>query len=57
VQHISEQGREAGTVQPVATKPSVRSEGGVGVVSIYRKQGRNESTFPLSNRDNKQNSA
>jgi hypothetical protein len=57
VQHISEQGREAGTVQPVATKPSVRSEGGVGVVSIYQKQGRNESTFPLSNRDNKQNSA
>jgi hypothetical protein len=34
VQHISEKGREAGVVQPVATKPSVGSDGGVGVVSI-----------------------
>jgi hypothetical protein len=32
VQHALEQGREAGTVQPVTTKPSVDSEGGVGVV-------------------------
>jgi hypothetical protein len=32
VQHVPEQGREAGTVQPIATKTSVGSEGGVGVV-------------------------
>jgi hypothetical protein len=32
VQHLPEQGREAGTVQPVATVPSVGSEGGVGVI-------------------------
>jgi hypothetical protein len=32
VQHVSEQGSKAGTVQPITTKPSVGSEGGVGVV-------------------------
>jgi hypothetical protein len=32
VQHVPEQGREARTVQPIATKPSVGSEGDVGVV-------------------------
>jgi hypothetical protein len=32
VQHVSEQHRKTGTVQPVATKLSVGSEGGVGVV-------------------------
>jgi hypothetical protein len=32
VQHVPKQGRETGTVQPFATKPSVGSEGGVGVV-------------------------
>jgi hypothetical protein len=30
VLHILKQGRETGTVQPIATKPSVGSEGGVG---------------------------
>jgi hypothetical protein len=32
VQHVLEQGRKPGTVQPVAMVPSVGSEGGVGVV-------------------------
>jgi hypothetical protein len=32
VQHVPEQGRNAGMVQPVATKPSVGPMGGVGVV-------------------------
>jgi hypothetical protein len=32
VRHVPEQGRETGTVQPVAMKPSVGSKGGVGVV-------------------------
>jgi hypothetical protein len=31
VQHVLEQGRKAGTVQPIAPKPSVGLEGGVGV--------------------------
>jgi hypothetical protein len=30
VQHIPEQGRKTGVVQPVTTEPSVSSEGGVG---------------------------
>jgi hypothetical protein len=34
VQHIPEQGQEIGMVQPIAMKPSVGSEGGIGVV-IY----------------------
>jgi hypothetical protein len=32
VKHIPEQGRKAGTVQPIVTEPSVGLEGGVGVV-------------------------
>jgi hypothetical protein len=32
VEHILEQSRKARTVQPVATKPSVGPEGGIGVV-------------------------
>jgi hypothetical protein len=32
VQHIPKQGKEAGTVQPIATKSSVGSKDGVGVV-------------------------
>jgi hypothetical protein len=32
VQHVSKQSGKAGTVQPVATEPSVGIEGGVGVV-------------------------
>jgi hypothetical protein len=32
VEHVPEQGRKAGTVQPVAMKLSVSPEGGVGVV-------------------------
>jgi hypothetical protein len=32
VQHISEQHRETGMVEPVTTKPSIGSESGVGVV-------------------------
>jgi hypothetical protein len=32
VQHVLEQGQKAGTVQPIAPKPSVGPEGGVGVV-------------------------
>jgi hypothetical protein len=31
-QHVPEQGRKPEVVQPVATEPSVRSKGGVGVV-------------------------
>jgi hypothetical protein len=34
-------------------EPSVGSEGGVGIVVHLSKQGRNESTFHPSNRDNK----
>jgi hypothetical protein len=33
VQHVPEQGHKLGTVQPIATVPSVGSEGGVGVVA------------------------
>jgi hypothetical protein len=51
VQHIPEQGWEAKMVQPIATEPSIGSEGVVGVSSIYRKQRRNGSTFHPSNRD------
>jgi hypothetical protein len=32
VQYVLEQGQETSTVQPVAMKPSIGSEGGVGVV-------------------------
>jgi hypothetical protein len=32
VQHIPEQGGKTGAVQPITTEPSIRSEGGVGVV-------------------------
>jgi hypothetical protein len=32
VQHVSEQGQKPGTVQPIATVPSVGSEGGIGVI-------------------------
>jgi hypothetical protein len=32
VKHVPEQGRKAGTVQPVATEPSVGPEGDIGVV-------------------------
>jgi hypothetical protein len=32
VKHVLEQGQEAGTVQPIATVPSVGLEGGIGVV-------------------------
>jgi hypothetical protein len=38
VQHVSEQGRKLGTVQPIATVPSVGSEGGVGVVVHLSKK-------------------
>jgi hypothetical protein len=54
VQHVSEQGREAETVQPITLKPSVGSECGVGVVVNLSKKGRNESTFHPLNRGNKQ---
>jgi hypothetical protein len=37
VQHVPEQHREIGTVQPVTIKPSVGSEGGVGVVVYLSK--------------------
>jgi hypothetical protein len=53
VQHVSEQGKKLGAVQPVTTEPSIGSKGGVGVVIHLSKQGGNESTFHLSNRDNK----
>jgi hypothetical protein len=52
VQHVPELGRKPGAVQPVTTEPSVGSKGGVGVVIHLSKQGRNESTFHPSNRDN-----
>jgi hypothetical protein len=32
VKHVPEQGRKAGTVQPIATEPSIGLEGGIGVV-------------------------
>jgi hypothetical protein len=32
VQHVTEQGQKTGMVQPVATKPSIGSESGVGIV-------------------------
>jgi hypothetical protein len=32
VQHVPKQGWETGMVQPIATKPSIGSEGGVGVI-------------------------
>jgi hypothetical protein len=32
VEHVPEQSRKAGTVQPIAMKPSVGPEGDVGVV-------------------------
>jgi hypothetical protein len=32
VKHDPEQGREAETVQPITTEPSVGPEGGVGIV-------------------------
>jgi hypothetical protein len=41
MKHVPEQGRKAGTVQPVATEPSTGPEGGVGVVvylSTIRKK-------------------
>jgi hypothetical protein len=31
-QHVPEHGQKTGTVQPIATKPSVGPEGGIGVV-------------------------
>jgi hypothetical protein len=37
VQHILEQGRKTGMVQPITTKLSVGSEGGVGVVAHHDK--------------------
>jgi hypothetical protein len=57
VQHVPEQGREVETVQPAITKPSVGSEGDIGVIILLSKKRRNESTFHSSDRDNKQNSA
>jgi hypothetical protein len=57
VQHVPEQGQETGTVQPIATKPSVGSESGIGVVihlsKIREKRQQTIMTFHLSNRDNK----
>jgi hypothetical protein len=42
VKHVPEQGQKAGTVQPVATKPSIGPEGCIGVVvhlsKIRKKQ-------------------
>jgi hypothetical protein len=32
VQHVSKQGQKAGMVQPVAPKPSIGPEGGIGAV-------------------------
>jgi hypothetical protein len=37
VQHVPEQGGKTGAVQPVATEPSVGSEGGIGVVIYLSK--------------------
>jgi hypothetical protein len=53
VQHVPEQGGKPGVVQSITTEPSIDSKGGVGVVIHLLKQGRNESTFHPSNRDNK----
>jgi hypothetical protein len=53
VKHILEQGRKAGTVQPITTEPSVGPEGGVRVVIHLSQQGRNEASFYPLNRDNK----
>jgi hypothetical protein len=50
VKHIPEQGRKDGTVQPVATKPSVSHEGGVGVVIHLSEIRKNKSTFHPLNR-------
>jgi hypothetical protein len=51
VKHIPEQGQKAGTVQPVAMKPSIAPEGGVGVVIHLSETRKNESTFHPLNRD------
>jgi hypothetical protein len=51
VKHIPEQGQKAGTVQPVATEPSVDPEGGIGVVVHLLETRKNKSTFHLLNRD------
>jgi hypothetical protein len=51
VKHVLEQGRKAGTVQPIAAKPSVDPEGGIGVVVHLSETRKNESTFHPLNRD------
>jgi hypothetical protein len=51
VEHIPEQGQKAGTVQPVATEPSIGLEGDIGVVIHLSKTRKNESTFHPLNRD------
>jgi hypothetical protein len=52
VQHVLEQGGKPGTVQPVTTKPSTGSKGGIEVVIHLSKTRRNKSTFHPLNRDN-----
>jgi hypothetical protein len=51
VEHILEQGRKAGTMQPVATEPSVGPESGIGVVIHLSETRKKESTFHPLNRD------
>jgi hypothetical protein len=51
VKHVSKQGQKAGTVQPVATEPSIGPEGGVGVVVHLLGTRKNETTFHPLNRD------
>jgi hypothetical protein len=51
VKQVPKQGWKAGTVQPVATEPSVGPEGGVGVVIHLSEARKNESTFHPLNRD------
>jgi hypothetical protein len=38
VQHVSQQGGEAGTVQPITTEPHVSTKSGVGVVVHLSKK-------------------
>jgi hypothetical protein len=54
VQHVLEQHRETGTVQPIAMKPSVGSDDGIGVVVHLSKIRRNGSTFHPSDKGNHQ---
>jgi ATP adenylyltransferase/5',5'''-P-1,P-4-tetraphosphate phosphorylase II len=52
VQHIPEQGAKTGAVQPITTEPSVRSEGGVGVVVHLSKT--REKRIKISSIEQKQ---